>query len=254
MQIRTVQWNIGGAHIRTPNDDAGNAGSYANENLAYIFEKLSSYSPDIITLQESHADDSNSQAQLISEQLGLPYFVNDAYDASHIAPGQKLCQSIISRFPIKDHSFSFFYNPHYRKIMEDGTEWKSHDKGISTVVVDVEGTELIVQTLHLIPFRKFGIDTQNEEGQKIVSSIEKLIEKERSPYLLQGDFNSPGVTLLLPNLASAELYERGGDIPTTPKGRIYDHVLFRGLRQTKDTLIDSETLTDHYPLISQFEL
>lgn len=254
MQIRTVQWNIGGAHIRTPYDNASKSESYTNENLAYIIEKLGSYSPDIITLQESHADDSNSQAKLITEQLGLRYFVNDSYDASHIASGQKLCQSIISKFPIKDHSFSLFYNPHYRKVMEDGNEWVSHDKGISTVVLDVGGTELIVQTLHLIPFRKFGADTQDEEGQKMISSIETLVEKERSPYLLQGDFNSPDITLLLPNIASAELYEMGSDIPTTPKGRIYDHVLFRGLEQAIDTLVDSDTLTDHYPLISQFEL
>lgn len=253
MQIRTVQWNIGGAHIRTPSDDATKPTSYVNEDIAYIIEKLRSYSPDIVTLQESHADDSNSQAKLISQELELPYFVNDPYDASHIAPEQKLCQSIISRFPIKDHSFSLFFNPHYRKVMEDGSEWESHDKGMSTVVIDIEDKELTVQTLHLIPFRKFDADIHSEEGKKMSSSIESLIEKERSPYLLQGDFNCPDITILLPNISSAELYEMGGDVATTPKGRIYDHVLFRGLKQEEDVRVDSNTLTDHYPVISEFQ-
>jgi len=253
MQLRTVQWNIGGAHIRTFDADPSQAGSYVNEDLSYIIEKLVAYKPDIITLQETHADDSGSQAKIISEALGLLYYINDPYDKSHIDTSQKLCQSIISRFPIKDHSFSLFLNPHFRKVMEDGSEWISHDKGVSTIVLDVEGTELVVQTLHLIPLRKFDIDVLGEEGKKVTESIEALMEKKRSKYLLQGDFNHHNIRALLPSIFTNEINEVGGDTPTTPKGRIYDHVFFRGFKQGGHPLIDSKVLTDHYPVISEFE-
>lgn len=253
MQLRTVQWNIGGAHICGPDADPTQSDSYINEDLSYIIEKLAAYKPDIITLQESHADDSGSQAQVISEKLSLPYFANDPYDKSHIDTSQKLCQSIISRFPIKEHSFSLFFNPHFRKVMEDGSEWISHDKGISTVTLDIEGAEVIVQTLHLIPFRKFGIDVLQEEGKKVTESIEVLMEKTKSPYLLQGDFNYHDVRGFLPGIFASELNEVGGENPTTPKGRVYDHVLFRGFKQDTHPLIDSKVLTDHYPVVSEFE-
>lgn len=95
---------------------------------------------------------------------------------------------------------------------------------------------------------------KDENGRNVISSIEALVEKEKSPYLLQGDFNYPDLKELLPEIFSNELHEVGGDIATTPKGRIYDHVLFRGLEQSSRPLIDSTVLTDHYPVISQFEL
>lgn len=254
MQLRTVQWNIGGAHIRTPNDDATNPEGYVNENLSYVIEYLKAHDPDIITLQETHADDSGSQAKAIAEQLGLKYFVNDPYDNSHIAASQKLCQSIISRYPIKEHSFELFFNPLYRKVMGDGNEWVSHDKGISTAALDIEGTELTVQTLHLIPFRVFDANVEDERGKKVRGSIEALIQKEKSPYLLQGDFNYADIPALLPAIFSNELHEVGGNISTTPKGRIYDHIFFRGMRQDSDPFVDSSVLTDHYPIVARFEI
>ena len=253
MQLRTIQWNIGGAHIRTPDDDATKPESYVNEHLSYIVEYLRAHNPDIITLQETHANDSGSQAKAVAAQLGLQYFVNDPYDNSHIAASQELCQSIISRYPIKEHSFALFFNPHYRKVMEDGSEWESHDKGISTVALDIEGIKLIVQTLHLVPFRKFDADMEDEQGKKVRDSIETLIEKERSPYLLQGDFNYANIPELLPAIFSNELHEMGGNEATTPKGRIYDHVFFRGIKQDSNYLVDSKMLTDHYPIVSRFE-
>lgn len=253
MQLCTVQWNIGGAHIRTPDDDALAAASYANENLAYIIEKLKAYAPDIITLQETHADSNSNQAETIAKELGFQYVVNDSYDNSHIDATQKLSQSVISRFPITDHSFSLFFNPPYRKVMEDGSEWVSHDKGVSTVALDVEGKNLFVQTLHLIPFRKFAADMEDETGKKVRSSIESLVEKTKTPYLLQGDFNHSDIKTLLPGIFIQELHELGGKEGTTPKGRIYDHVLYRGIKQAAEPLVDSQVLTDHYPIVCRFE-
>lgn len=254
MTIRTVQWNIGGAHIRTAEDDPVKSESYVHEDISYVIKYLKNCSADIITLQETHADNLGSQATTISEQLGLPYFVNDAYDKSHIDTSQKLCQSIISRFPIEQHTFSLLYNPRYRRVMKTGIEWVSHDKGLSTAVVNLGESKMTIQTLHLIPFHIFDADLESEEGKKMRESIEILIAKEGKPYLLQGDFNYADVNELLPSIFSGELHELAKGAPTTPKNKIYDHVFFRGMKENSMPIIDIDVLTDHYPMIASFKL
>lgn len=254
MQLKTVQWNIGGGIIRGLESDPTKDKSYDQENLSYVIEKLSAYKPDVITLQEVHEDDAENQAQVISEKLGLPFFVSDVYNQSHLNETKKFNQAIISRFPLREHSFEFFFNPMYRKIMDDGSEWISHEKGVSTCVADIQGQGLVIQTLHLIPFGKFGADVDDESGMRVRTSIENLLEKDKTPYLIQGDFNYPDIKKLLPHVYERELHEAGGATATTPNGKIYDHVLFRGLVQDSHPLIDSGVLTDHYPIVSSFEL
>lgn len=253
MILRTVQWNIGGGKIRRAEDDPNADGMYCQEGLASIVELLKTYQPDIVTLQETHQNEQGDQAKVLSEALGLPYFVTDSYDTSHIDPTQKLSQAILSRFPIRQHSFEFFFNPPYKKTMDDGREWTSHNKGISTAEIDVQGKEIVVQTLHMIPYRKFDVDFNDKNGSMVRESIEKQIEITRSPYLLQGDFNHPDIPVLLPGVFKRGLEEGAVQLPTTPRGRIYDHVLFRGLTLTSQA-IDSNVLNDHFPIVSSFEL
>lgn len=250
MKIRTVQWNIGGGKIRNGEADAATPESYAHEGVSYIVDKLKEYAPDIITFQESHADGNEVQAEIISKELGLSYFINDRYDESHIDATQGLCQSILSRFPIKNHSFEFFFNPHFRKTMDSGEEWRSHDKGISTCRIDTNEFELTVQTLHMIPFRKFGVEFTSPEAQKVRVSVENLLEQEKSPYVLQGDFNCENVSAFLPGIYEHDAVEAGGMEATTPKGRRYDHVFVRGLRVDSHR-VDSSVMTDHFPLITE---
>lgn len=253
MILRTVQWNIGGGKIRRVEDDPSAYGIYCQEGLESIVELLKTYQPDIVTLQETHQNKESDQARTIAEALGLAYFVSDPYDTSHIDPTQKLSQAILSRFPIRQHSFEFFFNPPYRKIMDDGEEWVSHNKGISTAEIDVQGKEVAVQTLHMIPYRKFDVDFNDKNGSMVRESIEKQIKITRSPYLLQGDFNHPDIPALLPEIFKSGLEEGDGTLPTTPRGRVYDHVLFRGLTLASQ-VVDSNVLNDHFPIVSSFEL
>lgn len=251
MRFTTVQWNIGGAKIRSESSDEAQVGSYTEEGLEYVIEKLKEYGADIVTFQESHADANSIQAQQITQSLGWNSFLNDRYDQSHIDPSQSLCQSVISRFDLSEHSFSLFHNPRFKKLMESGEEWTSHDKGITTCKADLGDSLLTIQTLHLIPFRVFSVDPTESGGKEIVASIEGLIDRSSSPYLLQGDFNFGSFSDLLPSIAP-EVKEAGGNNPTTPKGRVYDHVLCRGLKVV-DVRVDSIALTDHYPVITTFD-
>ncbi len=70
MKITTVQWNVGGGKIRDESSDVSQETSYELEGIEYVIDKLKSYQPDIITLQETHADVDASQAAAIARALG----------------------------------------------------------------------------------------------------------------------------------------------------------------------------------------
>src|SRR5690606_21752745 len=152
--------------------------SYNNDGFDEIVELLHIHKPDIITLQEIHADSSTNQAEAIASALGLKYVVSDFYADSHIENGQRLGQAILSRFPITNHTFELFLNPHFEAIWEDGSKALSHDKGVTSCTVDVNGVSLDIKTLHLIPFRRFNIDPQSNDAEAVLKDVQdKLINE-----------------------------------------------------------------------------
>lgn len=254
MKIKTVQWNIGGGKIRDNSEDSLDTNLYKNDGLDYIIETLRKFNPDIVTLQETHAKDSYIQAQEIAKKLGLDYYFNDVYDKSHLEDGMGLGQAILSRFPLGNHKFTFFYNPKFEKTQDDGSVWISHDKGVTSVEATIDNSKLDIRTLHLIPFRKFDIDLEDPRVAEVKESIVKNLESDSDRYLLQGDFNvdDPSLSQFLPSFIE-QVKEVLLDSATTPKGRKYDHVVYKGLKHIKSDVL-SDALTDHYPVINEFEL
>ena len=254
MLFKTIQWNIGGARIRQPGSPA--EGPYDGDGLKHVVDVLKRLNVDIVTLQETHANDQGAQAAVIAKDIGLPYVVNDVYDKSHIEEGWGLGQAILSRFPVSEHDFKFFFNPRYEIVRPDGATWISHDKGVSKCLVAAgNGKTIQVATLHLIPFRKFGVGALEEKQSGLRDNITDLASPTSGTFILQGDFNFDSASLkpFLPNLLNQGLSEVLLDRPTTPKGRKYDHVVFRGLALVRSEVI-SDALTDHFPVYSEFEV
>jgi len=254
MIIKTLQWNIGGGKIRSA--DAPVEGPYDVDDVAHIVELLKKHNPDIITLQETHADNKIVQAEIIAKEIGLPYSTNDVYDKSHIEEGQGLGQAIISRFPISEHNFKLFFNPHFEVAGPDGSKWISHDKGVSKCLFEIGmNTKVQIATLHLIPFRKFEIDPLEEKFRNLRDNIAELSSPSSNTFLLQGDFNFDDSSLksFLPALFEKGVSEVLLDDPTTPKGRKYDHVVYGGLKHIRSEVL-SDVLTDHFPVLSEFEI
>lgn len=253
MIIKSIEWNIGGGKIRDKDDDPVLEDSYKIDGFEYMVNLIKKYSPDVITLIETHANDKTIQAKEIASKLGYEYWVNDIYDHSHLEKGMGLGQAIISKFPINSHNFTFFYNPKFRIIRPNGEEWISHNKGLTSCNVKIGEKELQVMTLHLIPFRKFEIPLDNPEVVKVKDSISDLINIKSKYLLLQGDFNVDDKSLknFLPKVM-LHADEVLLDLPTTPKGRRYDHVIYKGIKFIKSEVV--ETLTDHYLVYSEFEL
>jgi len=221
--------------------------------MSHIIAVIQGMDPDIVTLQETHSKGGVIQAQIISEQTGLRYFINDEYDNSHIEEGQRLGQAIISRFPLSNRRFELFYNPHFSVTQPNGDVWISHDKGTTSCIVSFTmGVSLLVRTLHLIPFKRFKVDMASAEAKAVLADV---VEKTKRGHILQGDFNFdiPNLRDIVPEMfVGISRHEFAQTAPTTPTGRRYDHVVYKGISGVKSCVIDS-VLTDHYPLWSSFE-
>ena len=109
-------------------------------------------------------------------------------------------------------------------------------------------------TLHLLPFRSIGIDFESEVGRAILGSVESAVLPNAPVALVQGDFNidSEQLAPILPNLL-AGMNEIPLSSPTTPSGKRYDHVLYKGLA-LKEVQIDPEVKTDHWPVTCVFSV
>ena len=256
MKFTTVQWNIGGGKILRTGSDPIHMSSYSDDGLGYIIEYLKTTQPDIITLQEIHINKDLNQAEYIANQLGMEYWVSDVLSDSHIEEGQKLGQAVISKYPIGGKEFQQYVNPSRQTVSEDGsTTWYSHDKGVTRCVVNLGENNLMVTTTHLTPFRLFGIDVESVDGRHILDDVESKLTNDSDYQLIQGDFNLNYAQLapILPHLIVDNLEEVPQENSATPKGNHYDHVLFRGFRMI-ESIVNSEALTDHYPIVTKFDI
>jgi endonuclease/exonuclease/phosphatase family metal-dependent hydrolase len=257
MNLRTLTWNIGGGKLLKEGEDAGLMASYTVDGIDVIAQQIAATNPDIVTIQEAHGNDGDNQIAQIAKKLGYEHYSYDAITDSHIDSTYKLGNGLISRFPISDVKTGRFLNPGLNFELE-GRKAFTHDKGYISCMVKIGDIVIYATSLHLIPFRSVGLDFNSDTAQQIMESVSTELEDEQANQyrLIQGDFNinSDTVKAYLEELFSADgLDEVVLDHPTTPKERMYDHVLFRGLKLTK-FIVDSDVLTDHYPVICDFEI
>ena len=257
MDLRTVTWNIGGGKLLKDGEDPGLMASYTVDGIDVIARQIAETNPDIATIQEAHGDDGDNQIAQIAKELGYEHFFYDAITDSHIDSTYKLGNGLISRFPISDVQTGRFLNPELNFELE-GRKAFTHDKGYGSCTVRIGDIAIYATSLHLIPFRSVGLDFDSDTALQILASVSaELKDKQSSDYrLIQGDFNinSDTVRAYLQDLFGTDkLAEVVLDQPTTPKERMYDHVLYRGLR-LRSFSVDSDVLTDHYPVICDFEI
>ena len=256
MELKTLTWNIGGGKLLKDGADQLRMASYAEDGLDAIAGPLKSEEPDVIALQETQRKDGYDQAERIADALGYQHYFHDSTSESHIDTDCQLGHCVISKYPISQHHFGLFGNPSAQVTWEDGSTATTHGKGFSSCVVSVGDTQIEVTTLHLIPFRMFKIELESRTAQRILQDVAGKLMPTRDKALIQGDFNidRPEVQPYLRQLfARAGLAEVAIDEPTTPGGRRYDHILYRGLALTSKRIVPG-VRTDHYPVIATFEV
>lgn len=252
--IKILTWNVGGGKILEPGKDVDKIASYNRDGFEHITQTIQAENPDIVTLQEVHKNEMYDLVEQYCKKLGYQYFVHDSTSPSHIDATYKLGHAIISKFPLSDHVFGLFKNPNLSVKWEDGSIAQSFDKGYSTVRVSLPETDVYVTTTHLVPFRRFSIDIDSPAAKQILSDVDNTLSSELMPYIITGDFNinRPILHDYLPNLLET-MDEICLEYPTTPKGRMYDHILFRGASLTEHH-IASSVKTDHFPVVAEFKI
>lgn len=254
MRLRALTWNIGGGKLLTPGADPNRLASYGRDGLEEIAAFIKQSGADVVALQEAQQCDGHDQVETIARLAGYDYYFYDAASESHIDKGSTLGNGILSKYPISEHAFRQFINPNVRVTLEDGSTMATHDKGSSSCAISVDGQRIAVATLHLTPFRKFGIMPESELAQTVLSDVSSKLCTTSEHALIMGDFNidDSHIAAYMPELfKTCRMDEIALDEPTTPKGRHYDHVLFRGMRLASKT-IRNDVLTDHYPVICDF--
>lgn len=256
MKLRVLTWNIGGGKLLTYGADPSLIASYGEDGIKEIATIIKNSNADIVALQEAQQKDEQNQIEEIATLAGYHHFFYDATSDSHIDNGHKLGHGILSKYPISKHHFGSFENPQIRIKWEDGSIATSFDKGYSSCQVDFGNRIISVTTLHLIPFRRFEIPLDSERAKKILSNVSSSLVVNNESAIVMGDFNIDDIQVAtyLPDLfTNYTLDEVVIDEPTTPKGRKYDHVLFKGMRYSSK-VIKNSVLTDHYPVICDFEI
>ena len=233
MNIRTLTWNIGGGKLLEDGKDPNVMASYSVDGIGIIARQIKAADVDIITIQEAHGDENDNQVAQIARELGYVHHFYDATSDSHIDSAYKLGNGLISRFPISDVQTGRFINPGINFEIE-GRKAFTHDKGYGSCLIHVNDIAIHTTSLHLIPFRSVGLEFDSEIAQQILSSVSAELKSEpvRAYRLIQGDFNIHSDTVrdyLAKIFTSDSLNEITLNVPTTPKGRKYDHVLYSGL-------------------------
>lgn len=254
-KIKTIQWNIGGGKAKATESTTHLISEYNVDYLEQIISFLKRENPDVITLQEVHSNDKSNQVKTIAEALGYQYYVCDFSADSHIEEGQRLGQAIISKFQLSGHEYRQFFNPKFQVVWEDGTTATTHDKGITKTSFKINNTPVVIKTLHAIPFRRFKIDIDSLAAAPIISDMQEHILDSNDLVIVLGDFNINGPSILdvMPELLRQGFMEVSIDEPTTPKGYTIDRALYKGLKCIK-TRVVSTVKTDHYPVVTEFEL
>lgn len=252
--VKTLQWNVGGFRIRDHDADPISPDSYNIEDIDYFIDKITYFNADLITLQETHTNKTNDLVKVIAEKSGYKYYNNDVYDDSHLDSSYKLGQAIISKYPLNNHEFILFFNPNYEAVW-NGKKVMTHNKGLSSCDIKIDGTNLKISTLHAVPFRPFEINPLSDKAKEVRVDMQRKISSSLSEYsLIQGDFNinerSLGEFLENSLYGSIEAIQ---DRPTTPKGKYYDHIIYKGLELVESSS-EETVLTDHFPVISTFEV
>ncbi len=183
MELKTLTWNIGGAKLLSPGEDPSLLASYNVEGLADIIAKLTEIDPDIITLQEVEGSTETNQIAYIAERIGREHYFYDTTSASHIDTSQSLGNGIISRYPISEHKAGLFLNPDVEFDLE-GQVVKSHDKGYSLGLIDINGFRVRTVSLHLLPFRRMGIELNSNVAKNIYESVAAELKFEDEHVLI----------------------------------------------------------------------
>ena len=232
-----IRYGTGGHH-RSP--IAGYL-SQTDDNLKKIIEFIRPYEPDVIGLIEvdsgSFRSGKKNQSEIIANELGHYHTWRSKYGENRIHNRipilNKQSNAFLSRDNIHEKKFHYF------------------NKGMKRLVIELELENVVFFLVHLaLSFRVRHLQ---------LLELYKMTRETKKPVVIAGDFNAlwgeHEIELFLG--ASGFLNANQKSIPTFPSKkpkRHLDFILHSREIKTLNFEVPQTTLSDHLPLIWDFEI
>lgn len=213
----------------------------SQKKLAQISQFLSDLQPDLVGLVEvdqgSYRAGGKNQAELLAEDLGHYHSHSIKYAEKsvlrHLPVFNKQGNAFLAKDRIRNETFHYF------------------DKGMKRLVIELELEHLVVYLVHLA----LGGRTRHLQ----LSALYELVKRTEKPLLVAGDFNALwGEREIDLFLAATGLKNANGrSLPTYPSrhpSRHLDFVLYSRGIQLREFWVPQVTLSDHLPLVVDFEV
>lgn len=247
------------------------------DNTSDVLENIKQFNADICTFQEAMMAKENScfdmfkSANIIIKNANYKY---NNFSPIYIAKGvekdgvmvrafgglSEQGSLLISKFEINNAQNLFYYNNY--KTYYDATYFKEQDwaRSIQTCILNINGNPLQIINVH-------GIWTKDKLGDnRTIKQSQFILEHARKdiPCIIVGDFN------LLPNSTSIKilneqfnnlinLYNIKTTRPTFDDGLdkgnlVCDYIFVNNKVNVKDFKVVNSNISDHLPLILDFEI
>lgn len=247
MRLRIATWNIAAARKLL----SANKFDYSKEEeIDYFADQLNLLKLDVVCLQESHANTTDSLSVRLSELIGMPHVSETRGCPSHIDPAYRLTTAIMAKEPFtKEKAYLLPHPP--ADLKYEGRIVPPYDRYAQTVSF----ARCTIANIHTEPLAGFGLNYESGEGNALAQEIDGILSDNLArPLLFAADFNMMDLSRTLPTLIGTfDLHEALPDEPTKPSGKRPDHILYSPEWRILDSGV-VRTQSDHYLCWGEFEL
>jgi endonuclease/exonuclease/phosphatase family metal-dependent hydrolase len=199
--LRVGTWNL---HEGVPADEVGSwgrlrdrPGTAANaatlqRTTTTIVQLINELDMDIVGFQEVRFDqDFAADIVAVARDTALRYVATFSLSPSSFFSGACAGVAIASKYPLTEIRKTKLPNPNLRKSAS-GEQISSHDKGLLSVRADVQGRQVTLASLHMLPFHIFERSADDAAFATIWRRLAFELESlSRLPLIVCGDFNTP---------------------------------------------------------------
>ncbi|MBN2100610.1 endonuclease/exonuclease/phosphatase family protein [Candidatus Dojkabacteria bacterium] len=219
--------------------------------------------PDILCLSEALIDNKKGDSLFVNEvskATGLKNVKILRSEDSWLYVGKHYGMAVLSRYPIEEYETFKLPNPNFETIRPNGDHWVLHDKYAQYLRLNINGQDLNLFTLHYFPVHHFKKSIQSKEMKPYRKALSEYFTSKGfdTPTVIVGDFNDKGAKLkdVFPELFEGNILKEAIEVETTICDGTdqLDHILYTHKLIKLKTAKTEKFLSDHYALISEFEL
>jgi DNA repair exonuclease SbcCD nuclease subunit len=184
-------------------------------------------------------------ASLVAKEARYDFYDEWAISPSYLGDDSQMGLAILSRYELADIRHIKLENPNLKRIQADGTEFRSHEKGlIACTVKGPNAFNLICG--HLVPFYKF----DRSITEPAFSSLQEQIKSELTAIaggaaIVCCDFNSEDLSGIIPRSKDGAGFRQLIHLPTRVTGERHDNILCTDHWEV-DAVRLLPTLSDHH--------